>query len=178
MSDESQAAIFTELSLTTKPMAKDWNTRVFNYRDYPAGDDPDPDGIDLDRSSGIITLGPGFYQISGFSAVTYYDVPSDPTGKVPTNPTPYGGYCRLRHASDTDCPNEQAISVGSVGNANMLPSLFETYLRLGRGENAEILLEHQVGANADKIALQVYTELPKPSKWHVFARISIRRLSM
>ena len=62
-------------------------TRVFNDRDYPSGDDPDPDGINLDRSTGIITL-PGFHHISGLSLDTYYDDPSDPTGRVPTNPTP------------------------------------------------------------------------------------------
>ena len=178
MSDHSQAAIFTELSLTTKPMAKDWNTRVFNTRDFPAGEDSDPAGITLDRSTGVITLGPGFYHISGLSAVTYYEVPSDPTGRVPTNATPYGGYCRLRHASDTDCDNEKAISVGSVGDSNMIPSLFETYMSVAPGAAAEILVEHQCGANVDGIALQVYTELPRPSKWHVFARIAIRRLPM
>ena len=54
----------------------------------------------------------------------------------------------------------------------MGPSLFETYLTTTAPET-KMLLEHQAGSNPEQIYLRVYTQ---NSKWHVQARISIRRL--
>ena len=53
----------------------------------------------------------------------------------------------------------------------MIPSLFETYLATTARET-KMLLEHQAGSNPQQVYLRVYIQ---NSKWHVMARISIRR---
>ena len=87
-----------------------------------------------------------------------------------TKSRPNGGYCRVRYARDTNCKNEQAIVVGTISNANMVPSLFETYLKVAY--QTDIVLEHQVGDLVTGIYLQ---DNSVNSSWHVFARIAIRR---
>jgi hypothetical protein len=62
--------------------------------------------------------------------------------------------------------------IGSGATANMGPSLFETYLTTTAPET-KMLLEHQAGSNPEQIYLRVYVQ---NSKWHMQARISIRRL--
>ena len=52
-----------------------------------------------------------------------------------------------------------------------MPSLFETFYETDKP--AQILLEHQSGSKPDQIYLRVFVE---NSKWHAFARISIRGL--
>ena len=109
------------------------------------------------------------YHITASSQVTYSDL--NPTsGRVKTDPLPFGGYCRLRYAKDTNCKNEQAIAVGMISNTNMVPSLIETWLMVR--QPAEIVLEHQVGDQTEGIYLQ---DNINKSPWHVFARMAIRR---
>lgn len=96
---------------------------------------------------------------------------------VPIRNPSLGGYCRLRDetrpgcAKPEDCPNEEAVAIGTMSTANMLPSLIDTYLCVDK--EARLVLEHQVGAEVGGIYLQLYVV---NSTWHVMARISIARL--
>jgi hypothetical protein len=162
---EHHYAVFSELSPENKPMAVGFNARVFNQVDAKHGH-----GIDLDMETGVITLAPGTWHVSALSTVVY-DSGSEPpemvTNRIPAN----GGYARIRHADKVECPNEEAIVVGSVATANCVPSTMETYLTVH--EPTRIVLEHQSGKGVAGVYLRVYT---MNSKWHVFARIAIRRL--
>ena len=62
--------------------------------------------------------------------------------------------------------------IGSGATANMIPSLFETYLTT-TAPQTRMLLEHQAGSNPQQVYLRVYIQ---NSKWHVMARIAIRRV--
>ena len=70
-------------------------------------------------------------------------------------------------------PNQDpsVICVGSPSTANLVPSLFEAFYETDKP--AQLMLEHQSGSNPQQIYLRVFVE---NSKWHAFARISIRRL--
>ena len=63
------------------------------------------------------------------------------------------------------------ICIGSPSTANLVPSLFETVFETDKP--TQILLEHQSGSKPEQIYLRVFTQ---NSRWHAFARISIRRL--
>ncbi len=52
-----------------------------------------------------------------------------------------------------------------------MPSLFEAFYETDKP--AQLVLEHQSGSKPEQIYLRVFVE---NSKWHAFARISIRRL--
>jgi hypothetical protein len=103
--------------------------------------------------------------------VTYDDWAAP--GRVTMDTQPLAGYSRLRYAEDVGCGNEKAIAIGTMSTANMLPSMIDTYLEVEAGTTARIVLEHQVGNKVDHIYLQGIWE---SSSWHVFARLSIRRL--
>ena len=92
-------------------------------------------------------------------------------GRVTTDTQPYAGYSRLRHAGEVGCGNEDAIAIGTMSTANMIPSMIDTYLEVK--EEARVVLEHQVGNDVAHIYLQGIWE---SSSWHVFARIAIHRL--
>ena len=159
-------AVYAEHSDADKPMATGWNVRVFNRTEVQHDA-----GIRLEADTGTVELSPGAYHVTAVSAVTYVDPGAPDPTTVPMKPAPFGGYCRLRHLEDEGCQNEQAIAIGTISNADMLPSLIDTCLVAEEG--ARIVLEHQVGTNVDGIYLQVNAG---GSTWHVFARISIRRL--
>lgn len=161
-------AVFAEHSDTRKPMLPGWNVRVFNRTEAQQGS-----GIRRDPASGVISLGPGVYHITGSSQVTYNDLtehPEEPGWN--TEPIPNGGYCRLcfagKHGGTVG--NQDAIAVGTISSANMLPSLIDTWLDVPGG--AEIVLEHQVGDAVKDIYLQ---DNAVHSTWHVFARVAIAR---
>ena len=166
-------AVFTEMSPESKLLKAGWNTRVFTDTDARNGK-----AIQCDFATGIVTVAPGVYHISGLSIVTYNtggEPPEMATVRAPAS----AGYCRLRLVGPTpDDPetikNEHPSvkCIGSGATANMGPSLFETYLTTTAPET-KMLLEHQAGSNPEQIYLRVYTQ---NSKWHVQARISIRRL--
>lgn len=168
-------AIFTEFSPDTKPMGAGWNRRVFTDTDVRRGD-----AIQCDFTTGVITLAPGLYHITGMSIAAYSsdrEPPEMTTIRAPAS----AGYSRLR-TFDPDFvlpPGRRGIEnddpsvfcVGSATTANLTPSLVEAYLQADR--TTQIILEHQSGSNPDRIYLRVYTE---NSRWHVFARLCIRRL--
>jgi hypothetical protein len=169
-------AVFTELSPETKPMKSGWNRRVFTDTDVRKGT-----AIQCDFTTGIVTLAPGAYDISGLSMVTYLTGDEPPETTTIRSPAS-AGYCRLRTvdpdvrtdpANLREVPNEDpsVICIGSPGSANLVPSLFDSFYETDKA--AQIVLEHQSGTKPEQIYLRVFVQ---NSKWHAFARISIRRL--
>lgn len=172
----SEYAVFTEFSPASKLMAPGWNRRVFTDTDTRKGN-----AIRCDFTTGIVTLAPGAYHIAGLSMVAYNsggEPPEMTTIRAPAS----AGYCRLRtfdpnvavdstnlFAIDNGAPT--VICVGSPSTANLGPSLFEAFYETDK--TARILLEHQSGAKPEQIYLRVFAQ---NSKWHAFARISIRAL--
>ena len=165
-------AVFTEMSPESKLLKAGWNTRIFTDTDARNGN-----AIRCDFATGIVTVAPGVYHISGMSVVTYNtggEPPEMATVRAPAS----AGYCRLRLVGATDVNPDDIKNedpsvkcIGSGATANMGASLFETYLTATA--ETKMLLEHQAGGNPQQIYLRVYTQ---NSKWHVQARISIRRL--
>jgi hypothetical protein len=153
-----------KLDPTLPPSAAGWNVRVFNRTEVHRGT-----SIHLEQGTGVITLGPGLHHITATSNVTYDGIASP--GRVSTDAEPFGGYCRLRHAEDAGCANERAIAIGTISNANMVPSTIDTWLEVQ--DSARIVLEHQVGNEIAHLYLQ---QNALSSSWHVFARIAIQRL--
>ena len=111
-----------------------------------------------------------------------YFTKDDPPETIVTRSPASAGYCRLRSfdpnrpvdpANLRGLPNEDpsVICVGSPSTANLVPSLFEAFYETDKP--AQLILEHQSGSNPQQIYLRVFVE---NSKWHAFARISIRRL--
>ena len=70
-----------------------------------------------------------------------------------------------------DNGDPSVICIGSPSSANLVPSLFEAFYETDKA--AQIVLEHQSGSNPEQIYLRVFVQ---NSKWHAFARISIRGL--
>lgn len=169
-------AVFTEFSPDTKAMTPGFNTRVFTDCDSQRGN-----SIRCDFKTGIVTLAPGSYHITGFSMATYNSGGEPPEMSTVRAPAA-AGYCRLRTydpkrtVDPTDMrslPNDDpsVFCIGSGCTANMVPSLFEAYYATDK--DVQIILEHQMGRAPDRIYLRVYTE---NSKWHALARIAIRKL--
>ena len=171
----AEYAIFTEFSPASKLMAPGWNRRMFTDTDSRKGI-----GIQCDFATGIVTLAPGAYRLTGFSMVAYSggSEPETTTIRSPAS----AGYCRLRvhnPAVVVDSANLQGIDnadptvicLGSPGTPNMSPSLFDAYYQTDKP--AQILLEHQSGAKPEQIYLRVFAQ---NSKWHAFARLNIQRL--
>jgi hypothetical protein len=166
-------AVFTEFSPESKPLKAGWNTRVFTNTDARNGN-----AIQCDFATGIVTVAPGVYHISGLSIVTY-NTGGEPAEMATVRAPASAGYCRLRlvgqnDGNPDDIKNEdpRVKCIGSGATANMGPSVFETYLTTTAPET-KMLLEHQAGGNPQQVFLRVYVQ---NSKWHVQARISIRRL--
>ena len=166
-------AVFTEFSPKSKLLKGGWNTRVFTNTDSRNGK-----AIQCDFATGIVTVAPGTYHISGMSIVNYNsggEPPEMATVRAPAS----AGYCRLRLVGSTQV-NPDSIKnedpsvkcIGSGATANMIPSLFETYLTT-TAPQTRMLLEHQAGSNPQQVYLRVYIQ---NSKWHVMARIAIRRV--
>lgn len=164
-------AVYAEHSDARVEVKGGWNVRLFNRTEMQEGSN-----IGLDDATGVITLGPGLYHITGSSQVTYNDLaphPSSPGWNTEIRPN--GGYCRLRYVEDQGCGNERAIVVGTISNANMLPSLVDTYLDVPH--SAQIVLEHQVGFSDDDVQGIYLQDDATGSTWHVFARIALRRIA-
>ena len=176
MSSPADYAVFTELSPDSKPAKPGWNRRVFTDTDVCKGS-----AIQCDFTTGIVTLAPGAYHVSGLSAVAYFTKDDPPETIVPRSPAS-AGYCRLRRLDPgvvvdpenmRELPNSDAsvICIGSPGTANLVLSLFEAFYETDKP--AQLVLEHQSGSKPEQIYLRVFVG---NSKWHLFARISIRRL--
>ena len=168
-------AIFTEFSPNSKRMEAGWNRRVFTDTDARKGN-----AIQCDFATGIITVAPGLYHITGVSIASYYsgaEPPEMTTIRAPAS----AGYCRLRTydpnfvvdpaSRGIENADPSIICVGSPSSANLTPSLVEAYFETDK--TAQIILEHQSGTNTVKNYLSFYIE---NSKWHLMAWISIRRI--
>lgn len=162
-------AVFAEYSPATKPMVPGFNVRVFNKTEALSGNE-----IRLEDGTGIITLAPGTYHMTGFSATVYY-TGNEPRESIEIRSPSNAGYCRLRNVDlptvDGPASNATAICVGSATSANAVPSLVDTYFH--SDVQARVVLEHQCGHAVKDVHLQVYVE---NSVWHVFARLAIRRV--
>ena len=172
----SDYAVFTELSPDSKPMQPGWNRRIFTNTDSRKGS-----AVECDFRTGVVTLAPGSYQLSGMSMVLY-GTTGDPPETTTIRSPAAAGYCRLRTfdpSAQLDVSNLRAldngdpsvICIGSPATANMVPSVFDAFFEAGKP--TQLVLEHQSGDKPEQIYLRVYTE---KSKWHAVARISIRRL--
>jgi hypothetical protein len=126
-------------------------------------------------------LAPGAYHVSGLSRSPTSPKDDPPETIVPRSPAS-AGYCRLRRfdpdaavdpANMRELPNSDpsVICIGSPGTANLVPSLFDAFYEADKP--AQLILEHQSGSNPHQIYLRIFVET---SKWHAFARISIRDL--
>ncbi len=170
-------AVFAEHSDSNKPMTAQsgafagWNPRVFNRTEVA----PVSAAIRLEPETGTVVLRRGFYHLQAVSMVSYFD---PKLGGVPVVNPALGGYCRLRDAARPGCAspelcgNEDAVAIGTMSTANLLPSFIDAYLRVDAAE-ARLVLEHQVGAEVENVLLQLYVV---NSTWHVMARLSITRL--
>jgi hypothetical protein len=168
-------AVFTELSPESKLMKAGWNTRVFTNTDSRKGN-----AIQCDFATGVVTVAPGVYHISGMSLVAYNsggEPPEMTTIRAPAS----AGYCRLRTLGsnpvvdpgmrDVGNDDPSIVCLGSPSTANLTPSLLETYFETDRP--ARMILEHQSGSNPEQIYLRVFIQ---NSKWHAVARIAIRKI--
>jgi hypothetical protein len=168
-------AVFTELSPESKALKAGWNARVFTNTDARKGD-----AIQCDFASGVVTVAPGAYHISGMSIVAYNSGGEPPEMTTIRSPAS-AGYCRLRTLSATAVvdPGMRAVAnddpsivcLGSPSSANLTPSVLETYFETDK--SAQLILEHQTGSNPEQIYLRVFTQ---NSKWHAMARIAIRKI--
>ena len=176
MSSSAEYAVFTEFSPENKQALPGWNRRIFTDTDARKGTT-----IQCDFTTGIVTLAPGAYHISGLSMVAYFTKDDPPETIVARSPAS-AGYCRLRSfdpdaavdpANLRELPNSdpRILCIGSPSTANLVPSLFETFCETDKP--AQIVLEHQSGSKPEQIYLRVFVG---NSKWHAFARISIRGL--
>jgi hypothetical protein len=152
------------------------NRRIFTDTDSRRGN-----SIACDFTTGVVSLAPGYYHLSGFSMVGY-DSSKEPPEMTATRSPAAAGYCRLRRVTANAAPepldlrtidnaDPSVLSIGSTSSANLVPSLFETFY--DTTAPAQLVLEHQSGSNPQDILLRVFVG---NSKWHAFARISIRRL--
>jgi len=125
MASSAEYAVFTEFSPASKPAEPGWNRRVFTDTDVRKGS-----AIQCDFSTGILTLAPGAYQISGLSAVAYFT---------------------------RDDPPETIVTRSSTKPTGQCSSCWNTNRALGPNRSTSgVFVEN--------------------SKWHAFARVSIRRL--
>ncbi|MCY1022926.1 hypothetical protein [Pyxidicoccus sp. MSG2] len=171
-------AVFAEDSPETKYMpAGGMQPRVFTRVEARSPDN----SIQLDLETGFITLPPGTYHITGFSTTAFLYPRDNPEeiakldGMVQNKQLANGGYCRLRLAGGIpeQISNDDAIAVGSISSANMIPSLIETWFTTN--VDAQIVMEHQSG-RTDQTADVVLRANPNDSPWHIFARLSISRV--
>ena len=171
----AEYAIFTEFSPDSKPLTDGWNSRDFTDTDKRKGT-----GIQCDFATGIVTLAPGAYYITGLSTVAY-NSGGEPAEMTTVRAPASAGYARLRTVGanavvnpgmrDIDNADPGVICIGSPCTANLASSLVEAYYETDK--TARILLEHQSGSNPEQIYLRVFIQ---SSKWHAMARINIRRL--
>lgn len=173
---EKSFAVFTEFSPDNKAMQPGWNRRVFTDVTVRRGE-----AIQCDLTSGLITLAPGTYRLTGFSTVTYESGGNPP--EMATVRTPASaGYCRLRWYDPQEVPDPKSprgipndhpsvVCLGSTNTANFGPSTFDMFVTVDKPR--QLFLEHQCGSNPQQIWLRVYVE---NSKWHLMARLSVERL--
>lgn len=167
-------AVFTEYSPASKPVTGFWNTRVFT----DVTSQVELSSIKCDFTNGYVWVAPGLYHITGLSTVAYNSGGEPPEMSTIRAPAA-AGYCRLRTFTTWVDPDPildsdpSVLCIGSVATANMTPSLIDTYFENKTGDWVSMVLEHQAGHNPPQVYLRVFVQ---DSPWHVFSRISLRRL--
>lgn len=137
--------------------------------------------IQCDFTTGIVTLGPGSYHITGLSMVAC-NIGTEPPETTTIRAPASAGYCRLRtvepgvvvqaaNLQDLSNSDPTVVCIGSPSTANLAPSLFEIFYEAEKP--VEMILEHQSGSNPEQIYLRVFVQ---NSRWYAFARISTRGL--
>lgn len=166
---QNSYAIYGEYARNAnKPMQNGINRRVFNVVEAQCGTD-----IRL-HDDGSITLAPGTYRLTGFSAVTMQITMAPP--QVKSN---YPGYCMVYPKDKENSGRDllaASIAFGSGATSSELsPSLFDIIHTFDAP--ADICVGHQSGDDLQEpIWLSVYIVDGVPSEYHVMARIAITRL--
>ena len=165
-------AIYGEYAaVANKPMQSGLNRRVFNKIEAQCGPDVylNPDGA--------VTLQPGTYRLTGYSAVTMQT-----SMAPPSPPNNYPGYCIVYPKDAESLPQpellEQAIGIGSGSTSDELtPSMFDAFFTCEK--KTDICVGHQSGSELppDTIWLSIYQPAGgTPSDYHVMARIAITKI--
>lgn len=169
---EPSYAIYAEFARDPNKLMKNGlNRRVFNVTEAQAGAD-----IAL-AADGAITLQPGTYRITGFSAVTMQTTFAPPTMKNNHN---YPGYAMVYPTAAEAAKGmevlKQVIAIGSPQTAmDMAPSLFAAVYRVTT--KTDIAVGHQSGEDLhDEVYVSVYDVQGAKRDYHVFARIAITKL--
>ena len=165
----SSYAIYGEYAAgSNKPMQNGLNRRVFNRVEAQSGRDIylNPDGA--------VTLLPGTYRLTGFSAVTMQTSMAPP--QVTNN---YPGYCLVYPKGVENSGHDvikQAIAIGSGATSEELtPSMFDAIHTFDK--KTDICVGHQSGDDLQgKVWLSIYTVDGVPSDYHLMARIAITKL--
>jgi hypothetical protein len=161
-------AIFADFAKANVLMKNGLNRRLFNTTEalHGANITLNPDGS--------VTLQPGTYRLSGFSAVTMAVTFAPP---VPKNNDNYPGYCLLypKEFESTDTL-KHVVCIGSPATAlDFGPSLFDCVFTCQAP--ATLCLGHQSGENLhDEVYLDVYEVAGIPSPFHLFARLAVFQL--
>ncbi|NTX54883.1 hypothetical protein [Myxococcus sp. CA039A] len=169
-------AVFAEDSPDTKTLEPGMNTRVFTRVEACSPER----SIRLDLKTGVITVPPGTYDISGYSSVVYLTGQEEDGMVTNKSPTANGGYCRLRLAGgDSETiPNDdpRVLVVGSICTANAIPSMVRAWF--STTVEARLILEHQSGESAERIVQRHKSTTAQgvSSTWHYFARLSVTRV--
>lgn len=181
MKVQNEYAVYAEFSPNDapKPVKSGWNSRVFTDVEMQIGSSI---AYNPGANTGHVSLKPGLYHITGSSITTYeFDTNPNEVEQNPGWPTkviPNGAYARLRRVDDVSGDNGSAICVGTMCSANMTASLIDTYFETT--EETSIVLEHQSGFEPEGVEFvpDVYlqTKGGNKSKWHVFSRLSIRKI--
>ncbi len=166
---QNSYAIYGEYARNANnPMKNGLNRRVFNVVEAQCGAD-----IRL-HDDGSITLAPGTYRVTGYSAVTMQTTMAPP--QVKSN---YPGYC-LVYLKDQENGGpdlvKTALAIGSGATSSEIsPSLFDTIQTFD--QPTDICVGHQSGNDLkEPIWLSIYIVDGVPSDYHVMARIAITRL--
>ena len=157
-------AVFSEMSPEFKLMKAGWNARVFTVHRCRNGNT-----IRCDFATGIVTVAPGTYHISGFFDRHLQHrrrASRNGDGALPLIrrllPVAAGG--REARGTPKNIKNEHPSvkCIGSGATANMGLSLFETYLMATAGN------ENDFGASSGRQSPQIYLRVyTQNSKWHV-----------
>lgn len=167
-------AIFSEDSPENLEMKSLWSPRVFRITEALSPEK----SIKRDEATGKITLPKGTYRLQGFSIVTYF-TGTEPPEKMTCATDANAGCCRIRFFDKPATPIKDSIAVGSLSNANCIPSIFDTvFTTPDKQDTVDIVLEHCQDVATAAADPQVLLRLGPPygTTAHYMARLAIYRL--
>jgi hypothetical protein len=159
-------AIYAEFAKSNLRMQNGLNRRIFNTTEVETGPNIRRD------DTGVITLLPGTYRITGFSMVTMQTTFSPPVVK-----SNYPGYCLVYDTDQEANARDTHICVGTPATSSECnPSIFECVITCRQPR--QISVGHQSGNDLlEPIYLTVYDVAGETSPYHVCARIAIYQMS-